>query len=158
MKKDIIYIHIYIKVHVFITRKINRWYEAVVRGCILLISHCSTLFLCFLCRSAALWLLHISQQELIWLQQQPENVTPRITPLVSVTSQALMELYVPRPVSLLWSRGSTRLLSTTQLLSDTSTLLSSTCSLITGLPLMTLSIKKQNIKSRECQRHLLNSY
>lgn len=42
MKKDIIYIHIYIKVHVFITRKINRWYEAVVRGCILLISHCST--------------------------------------------------------------------------------------------------------------------
>ena len=36
-------------------------------------------------------------RKLIWLQQRPENATPRIALLVSVTYEALMELY--------WSRA-----------------------------------------------------
>lgn len=45
-------------------------------------------------------------RKLIWPQQRPENATPRIALLVSVTYEALTELYWSRPASVLWSRGS----------------------------------------------------
>lgn len=36
-------------------------------------------------------------RKLIWLQQQPENVTPRIALLVSVTYEDLRAVYLPQP-------------------------------------------------------------
>ena len=71
--------------------------------CILWISHCSnqhvSVFPVLLSSNDTFYTSR--SRKLIWLQQRPENVTPRITRLVSVTSEALMELYLPRPASAL---------------------------------------------------------
>ena len=71
--------------------------------CILWISHCSNqhvaVFPVLLSSNDTFYTSR--SRKLIWLQQRPENVTPRITRLVSVTSEALMELYLPRPASAL---------------------------------------------------------